>query len=111
MKTRRIICVYQLSLCCLLAAAASVLAQGPQPAVETAPAWGGPANAYVLCRDVRPGECLTLRWPVPHFKQVFVPQSAPGRDLPVTVEWLGNTVLGISTKGKYLPMFGKETGI
>ena len=67
--------------------------------------WGGPANAYVVCRDVCPGERLTLRWPVPRFTQVFVPQSVPGREQTITVEWLGNTVLGVSPRGLYLPMF------
>lgn len=72
--------------------------------------WGGPAGAYVVCRDARPGEQLTLRWPVPHFVQVFVPQSVPGRSEPLTVEWLGNTVRSVSPKGVYLPMFdaGRE---
>jgi len=68
-------------------------------------AWGGPANAYVVCEAVHPGERLTLRWPVPHFTQVFLPQSVPGREQPVTVEWLGNTVRRVSLQGCYLPMF------
>lgn len=68
--------------------------------------WGGPANAYAVCEAVRPGERLTLRWPAPRFTQVFLPQSVPGRDQSVTVEWLGNTVQHVSPKGQYLPMFG-----
>ncbi|HEY3415584.1 MAG TPA: hypothetical protein VGM23_01755 [Armatimonadota bacterium] len=68
--------------------------------------WGGPADAYVRCRDVRPGERLTLRWPTPQFRQVFVPQSVPGRTDTLTVDWLGNEVLAVTPRGKYLPMFG-----
>ncbi len=68
-------------------------------------AWGGPANAYAYCQGVQPGAHLTLSWAVPRFRQVFTPQSVPGRDQSVTVEWLGNTVLGVSPKGRYLPMF------
>ncbi len=67
--------------------------------------WGGPANAYVVCRAVPPGERLTLGWAVPRFTQVFVPQSVPGRNEKLTVRWLGNQVLGIEPRGRYLPMF------
>jgi hypothetical protein len=78
--------------------------------VRTDVKWGGPANAYAVCEAVRPGERLTLRWPVPHFTQVFLPQSVPGRAQPVTVEWLGNTVNSVSPKGQYLPMFAAIEG-
>jgi hypothetical protein len=67
--------------------------------------WGGPADAYVVCRGVRPGAHLSLRWPVPRFTQSFMPQSVPGRNETLTVEWLGNTVRSVSPKGAYLPMF------
>jgi len=67
--------------------------------------WGGPANAYVVCRAVRSGEQLRLGWPVPRFTQVFVPQSVPGRSEKLTVHWLGNKVLGVEPRGQYLPMF------
>ena len=67
--------------------------------------WGGDAEAYVVCADVRTGETLTLRWPVPRFAQVFTPQSVAGRNQPVTVHWVGNEVRSIEPRGKYLPMF------
>ena len=73
---------------------------------EVAPVWAGPAKAYLRCADLRPGERLTLRWSVPRFQQVFVPQSVPGRQQAITVDWLGNTVLGVSPRGRHLPMFG-----
>jgi len=68
--------------------------------------WGGPADAYLLCRAVRPGERLMLHWPVPQFTQVFAAQSVPGRNQSVTVKWLGNEVLSVEPRGQYLPMFG-----
>ena len=68
--------------------------------------WGGPMNAYVVCRNVQPGEQLRLGWSVPRFTQVFVPQSIPGRSEKVTVQWLGNQVLDVEPRGPYLPMFG-----
>ncbi len=66
------------------------------------PVWDG---AYAVCRDVRVGERLTLRWPVPNFEQSFVPQSVPGRTAPLTVGWLGNTVRNVAPQGRYLPLF------
>jgi hypothetical protein len=67
--------------------------------------WGGPAAAYVQCPDVRPGDELTLTWPVPRFTQTFTPQSVPGRTSPLTVRWVGNEVVGVEPRGKHLPMF------
>ena len=49
---------------------------------------------------LRPGERLTERWAVPRFRQTFVPQGVPGRTDPLTVEWLGDTVLGVTPKGR-----------
>ncbi len=72
--------------------------------------WGGPANAYVVCRDVQPGERLTVSWAVPRFTQVFVPQSVPGRRETLTVHWLGNQVLSVAPHGQYLPMFVEHAG-
>ncbi len=67
--------------------------------------WGGPADAYAHCRNVCPDERLIFRWAVPHFRQTFVPQSIPGRNAPVTVEWRGNEVCAVSPRGCFLPMF------
>ncbi len=69
-------------------------------------AWGGPANAYVICRAARTGERLRLRWPVPQFTQVFRPQSVPHRSEKLTVYWRGNQVLKVEPRGRHLPMFG-----
>jgi hypothetical protein len=70
-------------------------------------AWGGPANAYVVCPDVQPGDMLTLGWAAPRFTQAFVPQSVPGRSEKLIVQWLGNQVLGVEPCGRILPMFGR----
>jgi len=68
-------------------------------------AWGGPAQAYVVCKNVKRGEKLTLTWPALRFTQVFTPKSIPGRDAPVTVRWLGNQVTDVEPRGQHLPMF------
>jgi hypothetical protein len=70
--------------------------------------WGGPANAYVVVADASSGQTLTLRWPVPRFTQAFTAQSVPGRNQRVTVRWVGNQVVGVEPRGKYLPMFTGE---
>jgi len=72
----------------------------------TAPAlWGGPRQAYVICRDVRPGEELSLTWPVPAFTQVFAARSVPGRDTRVTTRWVGSQVVDAEPRGEHLPLF------
>jgi hypothetical protein len=67
--------------------------------------WGGPAEAYVVAADVRPGEVLTATWPVPSFTQRFTARSVPGREQQVTVRWAGSRVLGVEPAGQHLPMF------
>lgn len=67
--------------------------------------WGGSADAYVVLADVRPGQTLTLSYPVPHFTQAFVPRSVPERSQEVAVRWVGNTVEEVRPHGRYLPMF------
>lgn len=71
--------------------------------------WGGPANAYIVCRCLRLAERMILRWPVPRFTQTFVPQSVSGKTDKLTVNWLGNQVRGVEPRGKFLPMFGLES--
>ncbi len=72
--------------------------------------WGGPAGAYVVCEGVAVGESLSVIWPVPRFTQTFIPTSVPGRKGKLVVHWLGNTVLAVEPRGKYLPMFTEADG-
>ncbi|MBI2192613.1 MAG: hypothetical protein HYU36_11580 [Planctomycetes bacterium] len=67
--------------------------------------WGGAANAYVFCSAVSHGDLLELSYPVPSFIQTFTPTSVPKREASVTVRWVGNTVVGVKPRGKWLPMF------
>ena len=67
--------------------------------------WGGPDGAYVAAADVAAGERISLAWAVPRFTQTFVPTSVPGRSDSVSVRWVGNEVIGVEPRGKYLPMF------
>jgi hypothetical protein len=52
------------------------------------------------------GEALTLSWPVPSFTQVFDARSVPGRAQKVITRWVGNEVVDVEPRGRYLPMFG-----
>jgi hypothetical protein len=66
-------------------------------------AWGGPGLAYVVCRNVAPGETLTLVYPVVTFKQVW--GNWPTQpNLKLTITWRGNAVTNMEPKGKGLPI-------
>ncbi len=67
--------------------------------------WGGPDNAYVVSNHVQLGDVCRLAWVVPTFRQTFVPASVEGHCKPVSFQWTGNQVLGVTPRGQYLPMF------
>jgi len=71
-------------------------------------AWGGPASAYVVFENVKKGDTLALRWPVPAFTQTFVPTSIPDKRPEVRVQWVGNEVQAVEPPGEYLRMFRPE---
>lgn len=72
------------------------------------PEWSGPANAYVVVRNVKKGDRLTLTWPVPTFIQTIVPTSVPDRADEISIQWVGNTVQNVQPPGPYLPMFQND---
>ena len=61
-------------------------------------------NNYITFKNAQAGEELTLTYPLPHFLQEV---SIAGRNVVdhYTLEWLGNTVVGISPTGKHLPLY------
>ena len=70
---------------------------------ESAVAWGDPALAYVHLQNVKPGEVLTLVYPLVTWKQVVA--IWPTRpDLKLTIWWKGNSVVNMEPKGKGLPV-------
>lgn len=76
-----------------------VARNGKEAAVE----WAGPALAYVHLTDVRPGEVLTLIYPLVTWKQVVgIWPSRP--NLKLTIHWKGNSVVDIEPRGKGLPV-------
>lgn len=65
--------------------------------------WGGPGMAYVVCKNVRPQETLTLVYPVVSFKQVW--GNWPSQpNLKLTIQWTGNFVTDMQPRGKGLPI-------
>jgi len=72
--------------------------------------WGGPDKAYVVCPDARFGDVYRLAWPVPAFRQTFVPTSVEGRGDPLTFDWVGNQVVKVEPCGRHLVMFGNGSG-
>jgi hypothetical protein len=70
---------------------------------EVPTVWGGPAMAYVVCRNVKPGETLTLVYPLVTFKQVW--GNWPSQpNLKLTITWRGNAVMDMEPRGKGLPI-------
>ena len=71
--------------------------------LETTVEWGGPALAYVHVKDVKPGEVLTLVYPLATWTQVVaIWPTKP--DLKLTIYWKGNSVVAMEPKGKGLPV-------
>ena len=68
------------------------------------PVWAGPANAYVCFAEVKTGDELTITYPLVKFTQDIRVGKDP-MTMDFTVEWLGNTVTGISPPGHCMPMF------
>ncbi|MBN2309070.1 MAG: hypothetical protein JXR94_08875 [Candidatus Hydrogenedentes bacterium] len=65
--------------------------------------WHG---AYVAFRGAKPGDCLTVTYPLVRFVQRQTVKNAPGEpDRPITVTWLGNTVLKLEPEGELLPLY------
>ena len=76
-----------------------VLRAGHEVSVE----WAGPALAYVSLKNVKPGEILTLVYPLVTWKQVMgIWPTRP--DLKLTILWKGNTVVDMEPRGKGLPV-------
>jgi hypothetical protein len=70
---------------------------------EVTAVWGGPAMAYIVCKNVKPGETLTLVYPLVTFKQVW--GNWPSKpNLKLTITWRGNSVTDMEPKGKGLPI-------
>lgn len=65
--------------------------------------WDGPALAYIRVPNVKPGETLTLAYPIVKFKQVW--GNWPSQpNLKLTILWAGNSILDMTPRGKGLPI-------
>ncbi len=68
------------------------------------PSWSGPAHAYIQFADTKPDDELTIAYPLVEFSQKITISEEPLLK-HLTVEWLGDTVTGMTPKGPCLPMF------
>lgn len=71
--------------------------------------WSG---AYVEFPGVKPGDELTITYPLLHFQHEAGgswKQFAPGAT--VTYEWLGNTVIGVDPAPEKTPMFSRKARV
>ncbi len=65
--------------------------------------WQG---AYVRFSAAPAGETLTITYPLVEFVQEQAVKNEPGQpDRKITVNWLGNTVLGVEPEGHALPLY------
>jgi hypothetical protein len=83
-----------------------VIAQREQKSVEVV--WGGTGLAYIQFKNVRPNERITITYPLVDFNSSWHP-NPDKPDLVVEFHWQGNTVMDVSPKAKYLPIY--STGI
>src|SRR5262249_8131528 len=60
--------------------------------------WGGAGMAYVNVKDVKPGEVLTLAYPLVRFTETW--GNWPSQpNLKLTIQWSGNSVVSMDPKG------------
>jgi hypothetical protein len=65
--------------------------------------WSGEGLAYVRFTNVKPGETLTISYPLVDFRQTW--GNWPSRpDLKLTISWRGNSVTGMQPRGSGLPI-------
>lgn len=76
-----------------------VLRNGKQVPSE----WGGTAAAYLVAKGARPGDVLTMVYPLVEFRQTWGNwPSQPG--LALNIRWKGNSVIGMTPEPKALPI-------
>jgi len=71
--------------------------------VEAKTEWAGDGLAYLRFANVKPGETLTVSYPLVNFRQTW--GNWPSRpDLKLTISWQGNSVTDMQPRGKGLPI-------
>ena len=71
--------------------------------VEGKAEWSGEGLAYIRFANVKPGERLTVSYPLVDFQQIW--GNWPSRpDLKLTISWRGNSVVDMQPRGKGLPI-------
>lgn len=71
--------------------------------IEKKVEWAGDGLAYVRFVNAKPGEVLTVHYPLVDFRQTW--GNWPSRpDLKLTILWRGNSVTDMQPRGKGLPI-------
>ena len=73
---------------------------------EKVPAvWGGPANDYLLFEGMTPGETAVAAYPLAEVTQEVKVRPAGQDEQTYTYHWVGNTVVGVQPRGRWLPLY------
>ncbi len=67
-------------------------------------------DAYVQFSNAKIGQPLTITYPLVHFVQ-SITLIGTGKPYEFKLEWLGNTVVDITPKGQWLPLYEDRQGI
>ncbi len=67
--------------------------------------WGGAANRYVCADSLLPGDEFTVEYPLIEFYQKVTVNYYEQKPKDYTYHWVGNSVIGVEPKGKYLPLY------
>ena len=63
-------------------------------------------EAFVVFKNAKVGDALTITYPLPSFVQKQAVKNEPGQpDREIAVTWLGNTVMKLEPKGDTLPLY------
>jgi hypothetical protein len=67
--------------------------------------WSGYGAEYIKVENVKKGDKICLYYPLISFKQTFTANSVLSNSEKTTVLWIGNNVISIVPKGKFLPIY------
>lgn len=74
------------------------------------PDWDGPQCRYLVVRDVKKEDVISLRYKLVRLSQKISETTLEGKRY-YCFEWLGNSVLSVSPNAKYIDLFGVQRGL
>ena len=70
----------------------------------------GPQCRYISVKNVKSGDIINVDYPLVRLTQ-RISQTTDRGTREFTYKWLGNSVLEVSPKAKYIDLFGEQRGI